>query len=152
MFTKIKMYFKSLTSVDIYRDDMDLYRVIKELKLRFRDIDPMASKLLYTKIVTVDKNILKYIVSCHNFLLNEKNSIPDILYINNHSTNYLVDFLKDDDGKILLNSNIYLLELLDKLESLYGMYELQPDRKLKSYIIHVLNIYRDIYKEYVNDS
>lgn len=152
MFTKIKMYFKSLTSVDIYRDDINLYRVIKELKLRFQDIDPMVNKLLYAKVVTVDKNILKYIVSCHNFLLNEKNNVPDVLYINNHNTNYLIDFLKDDDGKILLNSNIYLLELLDKLESMYGMYELRSDRKLKSYIIHVLNIYRDIYKAYVGNS
>lgn len=123
---------------------LQLFIDIKKYKKRLSDIDPIKENLSYVKITVVDKNIISYIVEMNKYLTFNKSKIPDILYRNDHVEIYFIDFLKNSKGKILLDSSIYINNLLEYTYRLILAYEQNKDRKLYQYILHVLNIFKTL--------
>ena len=143
MFNWLKSIFKKTLSLNIYDNDLtNLYKTINHYKTLFKNIDPINDNLLYIEIIVVDKNILYYIAEIHKYLIEENSSIPNILYRHDHNSIYFIDFIKNDDGKVMLNSNMLLLNLLDNVYDLLMVYENTNDRKLHQYIMHVINIFK----------
>jgi len=145
MLAWLKNFFKVKTEKDSFNKRMlYLLKTIKHYKKIFKDIDPFEKNILYVKVNVVDKNILSYIIEINKYLTFQESKIPNILYRNDHITIYFIEFLKDDTGKVSMDSTIYINSLLDYTYSLIFAYEVNKDRKLYHYIMHILELFRTL--------
>ena len=126
----------------------DVYKTIKYFIPYFKNIDPYDIKLYYTNIYIIHKSIINYIEAIQTFLIDEDiNKLTNPIHRNEHNNVYLKEFIKNNNGELIANADDYINELLHKLYLLleYKLNNKNESKRLYQYIIHVVNIYRELY-------
>jgi len=143
------MFFRSLFKKDyIYKnDDTSIIKTVKFFKIFFKNKNFIKDKKDRVEIVLVESNIIKYIETCNDILMGDLNRVNILLNSDIFMNSNVKSFITID-GYIYLEHEKYIEELFFLLERLIELDNNINPKIVHRYIIHMLDIFRCIYKSY----
>lgn len=150
----IKQIRSYLNKEYIYSNEvLDIYKTLNYFTHYFKDKDFIKDDKLYKK-VSILNNLYVYIENIHEIVNNKKMNYSNLLIkdMEHNSTLYIKDLISNKK-KLIYNHNYVFISMIEDTKALLEYYI--NDDKIKSinlykYIIHIVNVYREIYTIYLN--